>query len=292
MPRKALSIRRGVRQSRTRARRIYGLATKRARILPSFLLIGAQRAGTTSLFYYLCSHPDVSRPATKEIHFFDDNYWRGPDWYRSFFPLSAGSNRVTGEATPYYLFHPAVPERVEATIPDVRLVALLRNPVDRAYAHFHKMRRMGIERLSFKKALAAEEQRLAGEEERLLADPRYRSEHHRRHAYVRRGLYADQLERWLASFPRDQLLVLRSEDFFARPAEVYAETLDFLDLPPWQPAAFEDRNPGSYKPLAPKVRAGLEERFAEPNARLARLLGRDLWAPPASAQSPSPSSSA
>ena len=261
-------------------------------MFPSFLVIGAQRAGTTSLFYYLCSHPDVARPATKEIHFFDDNYWRGADWYRSFFALALGAKRVTGEATPYYLFHPAVPDRVAATIPDVRLVALLRNPVDRAYSHYHKMKRMGIERLSFRKALAAEERRLAGEEERLLADPRYRSGHHRRHAYVGRGLYADQLERWLAAFPQDQLLVLLSEDFFARPAEVYAETLDFLGLPPWAPEAVEDRNPASYRPLPPGLRAVLEERFAVPNARLARLLGRDVWAPPETPQSSSVSSSA
>jgi Sulfotransferase domain len=292
VPRKALTIRRGARQAHKRARRAYGLATKRARILPSFLVIGAQRAGTTSLFYYLCSHPDVARPVTKEIHFFDDNYWREADWYRSFFALALGGKRVTGEATPYYLFHPAVPSRVAATIPDVKLVALLRNPVDRAYSHYHKMKRMSIERLSFRKALAAEERRLAGEEERLLADPRYRSRHHRRHAYVGRGLYADQLERWLAAFPQDQLLVLLSEDFFARPAEVYGETLDFLDLRPWQPELLEDRNPASYRPLPPAVRAALEERFAEPNARLARLLGRDVWAPPETPQSSSASSSA
>ena len=292
MPRKALSIRRGARQARKRARRAYGLATKRVRILPSFLVIGAQRAGTTSLFYYLCGHPDVARPATKEIHFFDDNYWRGADWYRSYFALSFGGERATGEATPYYLFHPAVPARVAATIPDAKLVVLLRNPVDRSYSHYRKMKRMGIERLSFKKALAAEERRLAGEEERLLADPRYRSGHHRRHAYVGRSLYADQLERWLGAFPRDQLLVLLSEDFFARPAEVYAETLGFLGLPPWEPEALEDRNPASYRPLPPGLRAALEERFAEPNARLARLLGRDVWAPAETPQSSSASSSA
>jgi lipopolysaccharide transport system ATP-binding protein len=283
-------MQRGARRVRARIRRVSGLATKRARTLPSFLVIGAQRAGTTSLFYYLCGHPDVHRPATKEIHFFDDNYWRGVDWYRSFFALSFGRDRVTGEATPYYLFHPAVPARVAATIPDVRLIALLRNPVDRAYSHYHKMRRMGIERLSFKKALAAEERRLDGEEERLLADPRYRSMHHRRHAYVGRGLYADQLEHWLASFPREQLLVLLSDDFFARPREVYAQTLDFLGLPSWQPEALEDRNPASYKALAPEIRAGLEARFAEPNTRLAGLLGRDVWTPSAPTQSSASSS--
>jgi Sulfotransferase domain len=234
--------------------------------------------------YSLRRHPHVARPATKEVHFFDDQYWRGVDWYRSFFATSAerrlarlrGGDLVAGEATPYYLFHPAVPERVAATIPSVRLVVLLRDPVDRAYSHYRKMRRMSLERLSFEDALDAEKDRLAGEEERLLADPRYRSNHHRRHAYVGRGLYADQLERWLTHFPRGQLLVLRAEDFFERPADIYAETLDFLGLRSWQPPDFEPRNPTSSSPLTPQLRARLEERFAEPNARLARLLGRDL----------------
>jgi hypothetical protein len=280
----AASIRGRAGHARRRLRRVSGLATRRARILPSFLLIGAQRAGTTSLFYYLRRHPHVARPGTKEVHFFDDRFWRGVDWYRSFFVTSAerrlarlrGGDLVAAEATPYYLFHPAVPERVAATIPDVRLVVLLRDPVDRAYSHYRKMRRMGLERLSFEEALDREEKRLAGEEERLLADPRHRSRHHRRHAYVARGLYADQLERWLAHFPREQLLVLRAEDFFERPAETYAQTLDFLGLRPWQSPAFEARNPTSDRPLDPALRTRLEVRFAEPNARLALLLGRDL----------------
>ena len=280
----AASIRGRAGLARRRLLRVSGLATRRARILPAFLLIGAQRAGTTSLFYSLRRHPHVGRPGTKEVHFFDDQFWRGVDWYRSFFATAAerrlarlrGGDLVSGEATPYYLFHPAVPERVASTIPAALLVVLLRDPVDRAYSHYRKMRRMSLERLSFEEALDAEEERLAGEEERLLADPRYRSRHHRRHAYVGRGLYADQLERWLAHFPREQLLVLRAEDFFERPAEIYAETLDFLGLRTWRPPDFEPRNPTTSSPLAPNLRARLEERFEEPNARLARLLGRDL----------------
>ena len=287
-------------------RRSFALVTRRARILPSFLVIGAQRAGTTSFFSNLCRHPQVGRPAAKELHFFNYDYWRGVNWYRAFFPTVAvqqlarlrGGELIAGEATPYYLFHPAVPARVAETLPDVRLVALLRNPVDRAHSHYQKMCRMGMERLTFEQALDAEEQRLAGEEERLASDPSYRSEHHRRHAYIARGLYADQLERWLAYFPRDRLLVLLAEDFFARPAETYAETLAFLGLPPRELA---DRRAGSrpaYAPIDPALRASLEQRFAEPNARLARLLGRELWSPTEQhararqAQSSSPSSSA
>ena len=259
-----------------KGRHVFARATNRFRLLPSFLVIGAARSGTSTLFYYLHHHPHVARPATKEIHFFDDNYRRGLGWYRSFFSRSGGG-LITGEATPYYLFHPAVPERVAATLPEVRLIALLRNPVDRAYSHYRKMHRDGKEQLSFEEALDAEERRIAGEEDRLLAEPGYRSRQLHRHAYVARGLYADQLERWFAHFPREQLLVLRAEDFFTRPQDVYAETLAFVGLDPFDPGEFGARNPAPRRSLRPALRARLEERFAEPNERLARLLGTDLW---------------
>jgi hypothetical protein len=273
-------------------RRRFRVATRRARILPSFLVIGAQRAGTTSLFQSLRRHPDITGPASldesvtwgKELHFFDEKSWRGIDWYRSFFPTSAkqrlvrllGRDLLAGEATPYYMFHPAVPERVAAALPEVRLIALLRDPIERAYSHYQLMRRTGREKLSFEDALAAEEKRLAGERERLLSDPHFRGHHHRHRAYVGRSLYSDQLERWLAFFPREQLLVVRAEDFLARPSDIYAETLAFLGVRPWQPDDFEPRNRKSYAPIDPALRARLEERFAEPNERLARLLGRDF----------------
>jgi hypothetical protein len=272
-------------------------------MLPTFLIIGAQRAGTTSLFTHLHRRPDVVKPRnadssidwSKELHFFDENYWRGVDWYRAFFPLEAtrraarlvGRDLVSGESTPYYLFHPAVPARVAATLPDVRLIALLRNPVERAYSHYQMMVKLGKEHLSLEEALAAEPKRLAGVEEELLKErPTWengqRAHHHHRHrAYIGRGLYAEQLERWFEHFPREQLLVLRAEDFFARPEEILAQVFEFIGLRPWDGLEFKRRNIGSYAPIEPEVRARLEARFAEPNARLARLLGRDLgWDSP------------
>jgi hypothetical protein len=273
-----------------RPRRRLRVATRRFRILPSFLIIGAQRAGTTSLFDYLRRHPEVAGPAggerfvvrRKEVHFFDDRFAMGIDWYRSFFPLAArqrharrrGRDLVAGEATPYYMFHPAVPERVASTLPDVKLIALLRDPVDRAYSHYQLVCRKGWEQLSFEEAVEAEERRLEGQEERLEAD--LRGWHHRRRAYLSRGLYAEQLERWLAHFPREQLLVVRSEDLRHRSAEVYAEVLAFLGLRPWEPPEYVTRNRAAYPPLDPDLRARLAERFVEPNERLAELLGRDF----------------
>src|SRR6185295_9772010 len=153
-----------------------------------------------------------------------------------------GRQLISGEATPYYLLHPLVPERVARTLPDIRLIVLLREPVERAYSHYQLMRRERREPLSFPEAIAAEEKRLAGEVERIVADPSYRSRKHRNFSYVTRGLYADQLDHWLEHFPREQLLVLRAEDLLASPAETYAEVLAFLDLQPHSPEDFVKYN--------------------------------------------------
>jgi hypothetical protein len=275
-----------------------GSATRRYRIFPSVLIIGAQRAGTTSLFDALARHPYVARPTTKEVHFFDDNFWRGTDWYRLFFPLRLsreyarrrGRDLIGLDATPSYLFHPAVPERVAATLPGAPLLVILRDPVDRAYSHYQHARRRNVERLSFSDAVAAEERRLAGERERLASDLRYRSTRFLHRSYISRGLYAEQLERWLAHFPRTQVHVVFAEEFFARPADVYAETIAFLGLPAWEPAEFPNSSPDSYPKLDETTRAGLAERFAAPNARLSRLLGRELpWDMPRQPGPTSPS---
>jgi lipopolysaccharide transport system ATP-binding protein len=275
-------------------------ATRRARILPSFIIIGAQRAGTTSLYDYLSRHPDVAVAVTpgdvwwsKEVHFFDYRFWRGLDWYRSCFPLASsrsiarrkGRDLVAGEATPTYLLHPAVPERVAATLPDVRLIAILRDPIERAYSHYQLMVRTRREKLSFEDALDAEEGRIAGEVERMLADPRYKSGAFRDHTYITRSLYADQVERWFEHFPREQLLVLGAEEFLTQPAETYERVLSFIGLRPWRPQEFAPRNRATYAPIDPRTRARLEQRFAEPNARLFELLGREFaWGQAASAE--------
>jgi hypothetical protein len=295
VPAAPITIARVAEAAERRSRLLVGLATKRSRILPSVLVIGAQRAGTTSLFHALAKHPHVARPLLKEIHFFDDQFWCGVDWYRAHFPLSASQDRarrregdlVGVDATPYYLFHPAAPARAAATVPNAKLVVLLRDPVARAYSHFQKMRRTKVEQLSFAAALDAEDERLAGEAERLLADPRYRSFQHLHHSYVSRGLYADQLERWLAHFPPERLFVAFAEEFFARPQQVYAQVLAHLGLPAWEPPQFPNYNPGGHTGIDDETRAGLAARFAEPNERLRRLLGHELpWG-----QSSTPSSS-
>ncbi len=139
---------------------------------------------------------------------------------------------ITGEGSPYYLFHPAGPARVAAAVPAARLIAMLRDPVERAYSHYQQEYARGFEDAdTFERALELEPGRLAGERERMLADPAYASRAMQHHAYVARGEYVDQLTAWRERFPAERTLVISYERFFADPETGYAEVLRFLGLP-------------------------------------------------------------
>jgi hypothetical protein len=258
----------------------YGRATSFARPLPDFLILGAQKAGTTALYSYLRWHPAITGPAWKEVSYFDRHYRRGVRWYRGHFPMRAG-DRIVGEASPGYLFHPLAPERVLGTVPEAKLIALVRDPVARALSHYHHEVALGREPLSFEQAIEAEPERTRGEEERMVRDPLYFSRAWWDFAYLARGHYAEQLERWFAVFPREQLLVLPSEELAAEPGRTYARVLDFLDAPPHQLSSYPRVYKQDYSELNSETRRRLAERFAEPNRRLYELLGRDLgWQAP------------
>ncbi|HWO81095.1 sulfotransferase domain-containing protein [Gaiella sp.] len=253
----------------------FGRLTARRRPLPDFLVIGAQKAGTTALYAYLRWHPGIAGPSWKEVSFFDRHWWRGEAWYRGQFPLRAGE-RLVGEASPSYLFHPLAPERARSLVPGAKLVALLRDPVDRAYSQYQHEVALGREPLSFEDALAAEDERLVGEVERLIADPRAFSRAWWDHTYTARGRYAEQLERWLEAFPSEQLLVVRTEDLGERPAETYASILAFLGAEPHELPDYPRVFDRDYEPMRAETRAALAATFAEPNRRLEALLGREL----------------
>lgn len=251
------------------------------RRLPSLVIAGAQKAGTTSLFGYLCDHPQCAPSLTKEVHYFDRNFTRGESWYRMHFPLAGDSlhgipeRSITFESSPYYMFDPRVPLRMRQSLPDAKVIFLLRNPVSRAYSHYQHSRRRGREPLTFEDAIAAEGARLSDEHERLLQEPNYQSLPHQRHSYLARGIYADQLCRWQAHFPAEQMLVLQAERMFRQPAEVFAEVLEFLGLDRWNPDHFGNRYAGGYQePMAQETRDQLMRYFAPHNERLFELLGK------------------
>jgi hypothetical protein len=248
--------------------------------LPGIVIVGAMRAGTTSLFSLLAGHPQVAAAFHKEVHYFDLRFHLGTNWYRHQFrrPRTAVRGRAIGlESSPYYLFDPRVPARMAAIMPDVKLVFLLRDPVERAFSHYRKNLRDGREPLSFAEALAAEDERLAGEEERMLHDPGYVSGLHQYYSYAARGRYAEQLIRWRRHFSAAQMLVVDSTRLFASPAEVLAEVLAFAGLEPWAPRRFDAVNAGSNAmPLDPHVASRLATTFIPHERRLADLVG---WCP-------------
>lgn len=263
-----------------RARRGAGHTLRRAsasrRQLPAFLILGAQKGGTTSLHEYLAEHPLISPPTTKEVHYFDHAYRRGAGWYRAHFRPPSRPGEISGESTPYYLFHPLVPELVARDLPDSKLIVILRNPIDRAFSHHNHERALGFEDLPFEQAIAREPDRLAGEEERILADPRYRSLSHQHHSYLSRSRYADQLERWFRHADRDRFLILSSEDLFGDPRAALAETHRFLGLEPNVPGDLTARNARSYAPIPDDLRGRLRREFEPHNRRLYELTGRDF----------------
>jgi Sulfotransferase domain len=265
---------------------IAGQTTHRARMLPSFLIAGAQRCGTTSLFHVLSQHPAVFSPllGDKELHYFDHEYNRGLGWYQSHFPTRAWARAATRrseiapvafEGSPYYMFHPLAPSRINRDLPGVRLLVLVRDPVERAYSHHAHQVGLGLESEPFERALELEDSRIDGEAERIVGDPGYFSRSHWLYAYRGRGHYADQLEHLESIFGRNRILVIDSGDFFAEPGPVYDQVLDFLGLPHRGQPVFTPQNARPRAPMPEAVRAKLEEHYRPHDERLAAWLGRD-----------------
>ena len=258
----------------------YRAVTCPLRMMPAFIVIGTHRGGTSAFYHYLTEHPGIGAATTKEVNYFDRNYFKGSLWYRAHFPTRAQrANRaafISGEASPHYLFHSLVPQRVAQTIPDVRLIVLLRNPVERAWSHYRRYIYLGRETLPFEQAIAEEERRLTADAQDTAG----------RTSYLARGLYANQLDRWFSVFPRERLLILRSEDFYADPAAILAQTLDYLDMPRdgMPEETTYDRYDGyagtpvahADAAMSPASRTRLSAWFAPHNQRLYGLLERDM----------------
>ena len=195
--------------------------------LPDFLGIGTQKGGTTYLHGLLQQHPQVFLAHPKELHYFSLHHQLGLDWYGRHFEAAAPDQRC-GEVTPYYLFHPLAAERIAATLPDVKLIVLLRDPVERALSQYFHSKRLGLETLELEAAFAAEAQRLADADAALKRGESHRS--HQQHSYLSRSRYEHQLFRFEKLFLSTQLLVLRSEDLFDQPRRTWDQVLDFLEL--------------------------------------------------------------
>jgi Sulfotransferase domain len=266
------------------AGRAFSRVTARSRALPDFIVIGSQKAGTSSLASYFVDHPDVFWPNRQEIHYFDWSYDRSPSWYRAWFARRSeleahqrdtGRPARVGEKTPDYLVIPDGPARVKAALPDARLVVALREPVSRAYSQWSMNMRQGSETLSFPDAIAAEEERLASVDH----SKQLRGSHYLKHGYVMRGRYVDHLERWFERFDRTQILVYRSEDLYADPKLWLARILEHVGVDGSAPvgANLPHTNAGDNGDLDPALRDDLVARFADADARLQELIGLSYY---------------
>lgn len=254
------------------------------RALPDFLIIGAQKGGTTSLWDYLLQHPQVlsNYDNRKEIQFFDQKFKKGLYWYKAHFETQKfirekkevfnGGNILTGEATTHYIFHPLAPKRIKSILPNVKIIVLLRNPVSRAYSHYHHEVRKHRENLSFKEAIKFEPMRLKGSYEKILANPNFFCKERHDHSYLERGKYYDQLVHWYYCFPKNQILVLKSEDFFNKPETIYKIVLNFLELPYYEGVKFNKINQGTYENIEPALAKQLQNYFYNHNKNLYQLL--------------------
>ena len=242
--------------------------------LPSFLIIGAQKSGTTTLYEVLRQHPNVINRAG-EVHFFDVNFYLGIEWYAKQYPKAKKMDAIRGDKSPYYLFYPFAAERAFATLPEAKIIILLRNPVDRAYSHYWMNRRNNIEPLSFEDALAKETERLAKDMAKLanLQDIDGTGPH-RKYSYLSRGIYVEQIKRWLNYFPKEQVMIISSDDLRKDIQTVTGEVLTFLGLPPYEHFKWNRGITHSYPPMDPALRETLSDYFRPYNAQLEKLLGR------------------
>jgi len=247
-----------------------------------FMIIGTQKGGTQSFYRYLMQHPQVMPSYRPDLNFFDQNYSKGIEWYSRQFPLLSEypdgqrpQGHITGEASPYYMYHPLVAERIKRHCPRTKFIVLLRNPTDRAYSHFRYAVQNGSESLSFSDALKLEAKRLERGKYNLMDNPFHQTKSAQFYSYISHGFYAHQLRSWFQIFDRDQFLIVRSEDYFKDPLPHVIRAHKFLGLTPNEAIKAEPVRSSSHASLSEGTRKIIEKIFYRPNEELCQMLG---WA--------------
>jgi Sulfotransferase domain len=234
-----------------------------------FVLAGAQKSGTTALHYFLSKHPNITMGDQQEIHFFDNDALFASNFdyeelHKHYPPLAAST--IAGDCTPSYIYHEPAAERIWRYNPKIKLLILLRDPVERAFAHWNMQRFRGREPLDFFDAVREEKDRIAGAP---LAEAR-------RFAYVDRGFYGQQLERFFKFFPREQVKAVKFEDFKEKQRETLTSIFSFLSLKPLRSVRSKDRNIVPYqRAMNWEEKVFLYNLFAEDIAKVEQLLGWD-----------------
>lgn len=254
-------------------------------IKPDFLIIGGEKCGTTSLYEYLIRHPNILPVKGKEISFFDNKFHHGFGWYKTFFPsllikkyneMFLKNKVITGEGTPRYLNHPHAPKRISKLLPKVKLIVLLRNPVDRAFSHYNMEVARGREKLSFEKAIENEKERICAEYEKMERDESYYSRSYYWYSHLEAGIYIKHLKRWMELFPKNQFLIVKSEDLFKNTTTTYNKALQFLGLSYYKLPEYKKFKERKYEKLDIDLRKKLNDFFQPHNEQLYKFLGRDF----------------
>ena len=239
---------------------------------PDFIIAGASKCGTSSIYYYLSRHPQILLPHKKEIDFYWQHYKRGIDWYLAHFPtISDRSDFLTGEATPNYLRFPQVAQRIKDTFPQTKIILLLRNPVDRAISwHYHKLN-SGLTNTDLSTAIATEIERLATVSEAEITNTGYYNPDN-----IMSSLYFYKIKPWIETLGREQFLILKSEDFYLNPIANMQRVFEFLNLPSCTLKSYPKVNAGSYDDVDPQIKKTLSNYFAPYNKQLEQYLGMEF----------------
>lgn len=256
------------------ARLCHGTAHKIKEILnlgslPDYIIIGVQKGGSSALHIYLSEHPHIFGSTKKEIHFFDHNYDKGIDWYKSQFPILRKYRKIlSGEASPSYVYLPFIAKRIHKVLPEIKFILLLRNPVDRAYSNYNMRCQRGGEEKSFEQAILSEQKR--------FSENNYRNNLNNR-LYLARGRYVEQLEIWYNYFRKDQIIILKSEDLLLNPKIECSKVFRFLDIFDYEIKSVEPIHKRKYdKKMNSSTREYLNNYYKPYNKRLYDLVGRDF----------------
>ena len=264
------------------SRSIKTTISRRTGVLPDFIIIGAQKCGTTSLYQLLVEHPCIYPASTKEVGYFDRYYSGEINWYRAQFPSILRKYYVkwvrrqefiTGEASTGYILIPHALRRISKVVPRAKLILMLRNPVERAYSHYHHTVRLGKETLSFEDAIERERERTSSAWKKMLDDENYWSIDIPQYSYLSTGIYVDQIKLLMKLFSKEQILILKFEDFSMDPAGVFKRVLEFLNMPNWELKDNQGYNVGNYPNMDAAVRKRLVDYFKPYNDRLYEYLG-------------------
>ena len=260
----------------------YAKLTADFHALPDFLIIGAAKSGTSSLYEYLNHHPLILPCVVKEPNYFTVYYDRGLDWYKSCFPykvqkiFTQGKKLITGEATARYYWYPFAAEHAHRVIPKAKIILLLRNPIDRSYSHYKMRFNNRKVKQSFEEEIRDEPKNLEGEWGKMLNDESYFSFKFNSNGYLSKGLYINYVKKWFEFFPKNQILVIKAEDFFSDPEKITNQTLEFLGMRPFKLKKYEIMRKGLESQLKPETRQKLVEYFKPYNQHLYKFLERDF----------------